>query len=49
MRVIVLFTFLIGLSMAGETINLDDRAAKLPRKQTYRPGKIDGDYLSRLS
>lgn len=46
MKLIFLFTFLINLAAARETINLDDRAVKLPRKQTYRPGKIDGDYIS---
>lgn len=44
MKFILLFTFLASLAVASETINLDDRAVKLPRKQTYRPGKIDSEY-----
>ncbi|KAJ4388311.1 hypothetical protein N0V85_007691, partial [Neurospora sp. IMI 360204] len=46
MKLIVLFTFLVGLAVAGETINLNDRAAKLPRKQTYRPDKFSDSYVS---
>ncbi|KAK3396808.1 hypothetical protein B0T20DRAFT_500225 [Sordaria brevicollis] len=47
MKLILLLTFLIGLATAGETINLDDRAVKLPRKQTYRPGAISVHPASR--
>ena len=46
MKFIILFIFLISLAVASEIIHLDDRAVKLPRKSTYRPGQIDGDHVS---
>lgn len=46
MKLTLFLTFLVGLVAATETINLDSRATKSPRKVTYRPGQIEGDYIS---